>query len=333
MADSVRLATHAGTWYSNHASELSSTLQSYLNNTGKKSGSIPGARIVVSPHAGYRYCGPTMAHSYACLDINSDVKKVFIIGPSHHVYFKNKVLLTKFKEIETPIGKVKVDQEITEDLLRGANKEIFGFMDAETDLNEHSLEMQFPMLIQTLKWRKKPPEEVEVVPLLVSHNSTDVDYAIGRVLKEYLKDPTVLFILSSDFCHWGRRFGYTGYCGMESELDEAIGEETEIEMLTSRSKLSHHQLDIWQSIELIDRGAMRVLSDSKNDSKYNMWKKYLEITGDTICGAKPIAIVLSAISFSEREVVFKWPHYSQSSKVSNLNDSSVSYAAGYATLL
>lgn len=331
-AMSVRIATHAGSWYSDHNDELSSQLQGYLNETGRISGPIPNARIVISPHAGYRYCGLTMAHTYASLDLNARTKRIFIIGPSHHVYFKNKVLLTKFKRLETPLGDLTVDQKIIDQLVEGGDKKFFDFMDGETDLNEHSLEMQFPMLLQTLRWRKIPPEQINVIPLLVSHNSTDVDYAIGRVLKQYLADPTVLFILSSDFCHWGRRFGYTGYCGMEAELNEAIQEETEIEMLTSRSKLSHHQLDIWQSIELIDRGAMKVLSNSKNESKYNLWKKYLEITGDTICGAHPIGIVLSGVSPFERDIKFQWPHYSQSSKVRSLGESSVSYAAGYAVL-
>lgn len=36
-----------------------------------------------------------------------------------------------------------------------------------------------------------------------------VEAAYGRLLAPYLEDPGSLFIVSSDFCHWGRRFGYT----------------------------------------------------------------------------------------------------------------------------
>ena len=36
-----------------------------------------------------------------------------------------------------------------------------------------------------------------------------VEAAYGRLLAPYLEDPANLVIVSSDFCHWGRRFGYT----------------------------------------------------------------------------------------------------------------------------
>jgi predicted class III extradiol MEMO1 family dioxygenase len=31
----------------------------------------------------------------------------------------------------------------------------------------------------------------------------------GALLSPYLSDPANLFIISSDFCHWGSRFRYT----------------------------------------------------------------------------------------------------------------------------
>ena len=31
----------------------------------------------------------------------------------------------------------------------------------------------------------------------------------GRTLAPYLDDPGNLFVISSDFCHWGSRFRYT----------------------------------------------------------------------------------------------------------------------------
>jgi predicted class III extradiol MEMO1 family dioxygenase len=33
----------------------------------------------------------------------------------------------------------------------------------------------------------------------------------GQLLGHYLADPANLFIISSDFCHWGSRFSYTFY--------------------------------------------------------------------------------------------------------------------------
>lgn len=299
--------------------------------TERTSGPVPGARMVISPHAGYRYCGRTMAYSYASLDLKPSVKRIFVIGPSHHIYFKNEVLLSGFKSLETPFGSLQVDQEVCEKLLLSPMGPMFGTMDPDVDMDEHSLEMQFPMLVQALLWRGISLEQVKLVPILVSHNSTEVDMAIGRLLQEYYKDAENLFVISSDFCHWGRRFGYTGYVGSEEELQEALKDETEIEMLTARSKLSHHQVDIWQSIEVLDRAAMKTLGVNNDAKKYQAWKSYLEVTSNTICGAKPISLVLAILAQLEgSETTFKWPKYSQSSRVSSLSDSSVSYVAGYA---
>lgn len=33
----------------------------------------------------------------------------------------------------------------------------------------------------------------------------------GRLLAPYLEDPAHVFIVSSDFCHWGTRFNYVFY--------------------------------------------------------------------------------------------------------------------------
>ncbi|CCH59590.1 hypothetical protein TBLA_0B07740 [Henningerozyma blattae CBS 6284] len=333
---SIRRATHAGSWYSNHSLELSQQLESCLSKADTMKAPIDKARIIVSPHAGYRYCGPTMAYSYASLNLTQNVKRIFILGPSHHLYFRNEILLSKFNQLETPLGNLTIDNELNEKLIKDGKKHsnIFNYMDKDTDLDEHSLEMQYPMLLQTLNWRKISPDKVKIIPMLVSHNTKDVDMSLGKILLPYLKDEKNLFIISSDFCHWGRRFQFTGYVSDEKELEEAIEEETEIEMLTSRSKLPHHKVPIWQSIEILDKHAMKVLTESANIEKYSNWKKYLEISGNTVCGANPCSVILAIIALlkDERLIKFEWPKYSQSSKVTNVDDSSVSYASGFAKI-
>ncbi|CCD23957.1 Mho1p NDAI_0C02970 [Naumovozyma dairenensis CBS 421] len=329
-----RPATHAGSWYSRNAAELSSQLQTYLNNSKKPI--VKNSRIIISPHAGYRYCGSTMAYSYASLDLNENIKRIFILGPSHHIFFSNEIFVSAFDSISTPLGDLKVDKDLCSKLVRKkiSGKKIFSFMNQDVDTDEHSLEMQFSMLVQTLNWRKVPLDNVKVIPMMVSHNTKEFDMSVGKILSEYLNDPSNLFIISSDFCHWGRRFEYTGYVGSEDELKEATEEETEIEMLTSRSKLKHHQIPIWKSIEILDKHAMRTLSDTQNSDRYDAWKQYLEITGNTICGERPIGVVLAALAYlpENSKVTFEWPHYSQSSQVQSLEESSVSYTSGYVTI-
>lgn len=317
-----RPATHAGSWYSDDPNALKPQLLGYLQGTDIEYEKGHGANVIISPHAGYRYCGKTMAHSYASLDL-TEVSRIFIMGPSHHVYFKNKVLVSGFDSVETPLGDLQVDTDVASELIKS---EHFAEMDPGVDMEEHSIEMQYPMLAETLKWRNVSLDKVKIVPLMVSHNSKEIDWEIGNILGKFLK-PGTIFIISSDFSHWGRRFGYTGYVGSQDDLKDSMAFGTEIEMLTSRSKLSHHQIDIWKSIELLDRGAMSVLKTPGD--KYDFWEKYLLVTGNTICGARPIALML-AILAQTKDGIFHFPAYSQSSHVHDLHDSSVSYGSGYA---
>lgn len=44
----------------------------------------------------------------------------------------------------------------------------------------------------------------------------------GEVLGPYLDDPSNLFVISSDFCHWGSRFTYTWYEPSHGAIWESI---------------------------------------------------------------------------------------------------------------
>lgn len=50
-----------------------------------------------------------------------------------------------------------------------------------------------------------------IVPVLVGSLSPEREACYGRIFSSYLADPQNLFVISSDFCHWGQRFRYTYY--------------------------------------------------------------------------------------------------------------------------
>lgn len=55
-----------------------------------------------------------------------------------------------------------------------------------------------------------------IIPILVGSLTPEKEALYGQLLAPYLIDPQNLFIISSDFCHWGSRFRYTYYdrsCG------------------------------------------------------------------------------------------------------------------------
>jgi len=43
-----------------------------------------------------------------------------------------------------------------------------------------------------------------IVPVLVGALKRDKEKLYGKIFSKYLMDPTNLFVISSDFCHWGK---------------------------------------------------------------------------------------------------------------------------------
>ena len=319
-----RIATHAGTWYSNSPEQLSRELTSYLQNAitkTKKPYPITNAHICISPHAGYTYCGPTMAHSYASLDFTNVTKPIrfLIMGPSHHFYFHNKVMLSSFKEIQTPLGNLSIDQKQINKWLR-SYPDAFSRMSHDDDESEHSLEMQFPMLHTLLTYRDIDPTNVSIVPMLVSANDADTHKVLSGALLQAYEDPEYdnYIIISSDFCHWGKRFQYTTYVNSVTDI-----ENEEYVKLNSRSKMSHYDLKIWESVKLLDKYGMDTLSHNS----VLEWDTYLDSCENTICGRNPLFLLLGMIEYSGADFVWNWLDYSQSSHCVEVTDSSVSYAS------
>lgn len=50
--------------------------------------------------------------------------------------------------------------------------------------------------------------DFKLVPILVGATSDKSEAEYGQLLAPYLADPTNIFVVSSDFCHWGSRFQY-----------------------------------------------------------------------------------------------------------------------------
>lgn len=285
----VRQASHAGSWYAEDERELSNQLEEWLDQAGAP---IGVARAIISPHAGYTYCGDTAAHAFKQI-VPDKVKRVFVLGPSH-VVFLNDCALTTCAKYCTPLGDLVVDQQVNSEL---AATEAFGPMSVRNEEAEHSIEMQMPFIAKIMGNR-----DFTIVPVLVGSLSHQKQHQYGKIFAKYLADPANLFVISSDFCHWGQRFHYTPH--------------------TNNSRPIHEQ------ITSLDQRGMDAIA-SLNPPIFN---EYLKETQNTICGRNPICVMLQAAEhfrqMNNHTAEFRFLKYSQSNKCRNLRDSSVSYAAG-----
>jgi AmmeMemoRadiSam system protein B len=77
---------------------------------------------------------------------------------------------------------------------------------------EHSIEMQMPFIAKVMGDR-----HFTIVPILVGSLSAQRQQSYGKMFARYVADPQNLFIISSDFCHWGSRFHYTPHSASSSK--------------------------------------------------------------------------------------------------------------------
>ncbi|XP_025105159.1 protein MEMO1-like isoform X3 [Pomacea canaliculata] len=240
----VRRATHAGTWYTDVKDDLNGQLEGWLS---KAKDSQKPARAIIAPHAGYYYCGACGAHAYRQVD-PATIKRVFILGPSHHVRMSG-CALSGTEVYQTPLYDLTIDKEIYEKLYAtGA----FDTMSLGTDEAEHSIEMHLPYIAKVMESRRN---QFTIIPILVGSLSPEKEQQYGAILSSYLADPENLFVVSSDFCHWGKRFNYTFY-------DKSCGK-------------------IWQSIEALDKTAIGCLRQNGNGVKMDM--KFLKYAQSSQC--------------------------------------------------
>ena len=123
--------------------------------------------------------------------------------------------------IETPLGNLKVDTSLREQLL-STNK--FSVMEQDVDEEEHSGEMQYPfiakivndVIIERQQEQKGNSEEegqqssscssntisgIKILPIMVGAVNGGKEEIFGRLLLPYLSDRGVFTVISSDFCH------------------------------------------------------------------------------------------------------------------------------------
>lgn len=171
-------------------------------------------------------------------------------------------------------------------------------MPQRIDENEHSMELHTPFIKRAFL-----NHDVKLVPIMVGSISNKKEQEFGQKLAPFLCDEETLFIVSSDFCHWGANFDYYPH-------DKSAGA-------------------VWQSVEKMDREGMQLIEAHDEQG----FAQYLQRTENTICGQHPISVFLNAVVQSGLKLKTEFTAYAQSEKAKTKRDSSVSYASSITYLV
>jgi AmmeMemoRadiSam system protein B/AmmeMemoRadiSam system protein A len=276
LSQEVKKSVIAGSWYPDDKIELEKMINKIYVQAPTLDfyGEVLG---LIVPHAGYQYSGAAAVNAYAAL-ANQDIKRVIIMGPTHHIYFKGASIL-KVKYYETPLGKVELDQVACQALLQ--TKEFTSNKAAHAQ--EHSVEIQLPLLQHVLK-------DFKIIPIVVGELDKSDYEKIADNLRSYMDDYTII-IASSDFTHFGRRFGYMPF-----------------------------KDNFKENVQKLDFGALDKILHLDPDG----FLQYIDQTKATICGNRAIALLLKILGKNCYAQLINY--YTSGDLMGNYEDS-VSYAS------
>jgi AmmeMemoRadiSam system protein B len=147
---------------------------------------------VVSPHAGYEYSGPVAAHSYLHVSSLRDPDLIVVVAPNHYG-IGSGVSTFKEGEWETPLGRMKVDEEAAAELVR--TSEVTAF-DPDAHRMEHSLEVQLPFLQEIYG------DSVPFLPISLLFQDSDTAKNIAASIVKVIGTKKAVLVASSDLTHY-----------------------------------------------------------------------------------------------------------------------------------
>lgn len=248
---------------------------------------------LIVPHAGYEYSASISAAAYRFLSpIGSSATRVIVLAASHFSDFKGRVGLSQFDAWQTPLGSVPADNATMSTWLV-AQPDLFAAVPANADLREHSVEMQLPWL------QRRLPSGFMLLPLLIGHISLMTQSRVVQQLLALIGTSPLrsVIIVSTDFAHYGPDYGWNP-----------------VPMKPSQT--------VAQLVRSLDGRCIRAV-ESGND---NAFRAALKSTGDTICGANAVSMLLELLTQLNRSPP-RFVAYRQSNPPSDTTQNSVSYAS------
>jgi hypothetical protein len=271
----------AGSWYPAHRDELASMVDRLLGDADARSGApAGGARAAIAPHAGFVYSGAVAAAALRSI-ANAGVDRVILLGPSHYFGFAGAAVPRRAEVYRTPLGDAPIDLAAVAWLA-----EARGFhADDRLFEPEHALESELPFLQRLFG------AGISVVPVLLGGGATRQDAALVAEALTRLLEPGTRVVVSSDFTHYGPRFGYVPF-----------------------------EKDVPVRLRDLDLGAVRAIEAGEAAA----FARYVDATAATICGRRAIDVLLRLPWATTGGTLLE---YDTSGRLTGRWDHSVSYAA------
>lgn len=184
----IRPAAVAGLFYPDDAAELRQQVDALLAAAPQAAAGAPAPKVLIAPHAGHMYSGPTAAAAYVRLRAAARrIRRVVLLGPVHRAPVRG-LALPGARALATPLGTIAVD----EDAIEALHVLPQVVTSAPAHALEHSLEVHLPFLQRVLA-------DFTVVPLAVGEATAE---EVAQVLDLLWGGEETLIVVSSDLSHF-----------------------------------------------------------------------------------------------------------------------------------
>lgn len=289
----IRKSILAGSWYPKDKDQLKKQILSYLSEQSDfeqdsvaEPDSVKGNIIgLIVPHAGHIFSGRVAGKAYSLLK-EQDTKRVIILAPSHYFFFRGAALCD-YTHYETPLGDVKVANASSLLGINTGNKNPNNpfILYQEAHSFEHAIEIQLPFLQLILN-------DFEMLPIIIGADTSQNQIKeIAASLVDFVHEKT-LVIASSDFTHYGPNYDYLPFVS-----------------------------NVKENLKKLDMKAANLIIQKDSE----VFLRFIEETGSTICGNLPIAILIEIMQHHGAEA--KLIAYDTSGNITGDFTNSVSYCS------
>ena len=164
------------------------------------SDSLPQTIVAgIVPHAGWVFSGSLAAMVFSAIKQQHEEVHTFVIFGAAHGYYGRSPAVYDAGSWITPLGEVKVDEELAEAVLESTE----AVRDSMEHRTEHSIEVQVPFIQHLFSGAK-------ILPILVpqTENAVELGTSIGNIINRS-ENKKIVCIGSTDLTHYGPRYGFT----------------------------------------------------------------------------------------------------------------------------
>lgn len=194
----IRKPTVAGQFYPGQSSECADQINEFIESM-ELGDDLPGDIVAgIVPHAGWVFSGELAAMVFEAIKQQDEKVHTFVIFGAAHSYRAAEPAVYDRGSWATPMGEVAVDEDLARTILETG----LVVNDMSAHRNEHSIEVQVPIIQYLFPGAKIVPILVPVVGI-----AERLGQAVASVIEA--TGSKVICIGSTDLTHYGPGYGFT----------------------------------------------------------------------------------------------------------------------------